>query len=608
MKSNVSDCLEMMACIYRDASIRCSADVSDKRDLDTLRSRTESEGLSFLTIALPGFCKEFERSLAIGHVDSKAFPGFRREKARAIPAFLQGMLSRIFSLESGRLLYENPQEQTTIIEGIRQICLAFKKVELPCTPARERMALSSFKQVERELHAFSLDEDSRRIFRQVSSSLWHGMLFDFCHSSLLPRHGPGATSERISGNQKYNWRSWVARLEPFFPFVGSAYPMGIVESPEEIENVNVLTTDQELPVRVVFVPKTLKSPRVIAIEPCAMQYAQQGVRSFLYRKLSQWPFSAGHVNFRDQGINQALALVASENGLLATIDLSDASDRVPLDLVIDMLSSNQDFLDCVLACRSTSAQLPDGELLLDLKKFASMGSALCFPIEAMYFYTICVIALLKAKNLPVSRESLYKVTRLIYVYGDDIIVPSANAECVLESLQQYNCKPNLAKTFLTGKFRESCGVDAYDGVEVTPTYIRHMPPSDRSQASAIASWVATRNAFYKRGFWATAQFIQDRINSILGCLPYLEEESEGLGYFSFLGYRSAERWNEDLQRLEVRTFVVKAVRRTDVLNGYPALTKGLLRLETSVEGQDSSPFDVTVQRGAVALKRRWVRT
>jgi len=640
MKSNVSDCLEVMAGIYQDATIKCTADVSDHRDLLTLRSRTEAEGLSFLTITLPAFCKDFERSLADGIVDSTAFAGFRRAKGGAIPAFLQGMLSRIFGIETGRLLYENPQEQTTIIEGIRQICLAFKKVEMPCTPKREAKALASFAQIERELQTFSLHEDTRRFFRLVSTCLWGDMLRDFSHQSIYPRHGPGATAEKISGNQKYNWRYWVERLEPFFPLVGTGYSIGISVAREEIEKVNVLTTEQELPVRVVFVPKTLKSPRVIAIEPAAMQYAQQGVRDYLYRKLSHYRFTAGQVNFTDQSINQTLALAASEKGHLATIDLSDASDRVPLDLVIDMLSCNQDFLDCVLACRSTSANLPNGELISPLRKFASMGSALCFPIEAMYFYTICVIALLKARNLPVSTASLAEVCSEIYVYGDDIIVPSTNAVEVLDSLQEYNCKPNSAKTFWTGKFRESCGTDAYDGYEVTPTYIRHLLPCDRRQASAIASWVAASNAFYKRGYWRTAQLIRSRIDSILGPLPYLAEDAEGLGYFSFLGYRSVGRWHENAkqadgsintyQRFEVRTFVVKPVHRTDELNGYPALTKSLLKLETSVASQDgskydkqmdslglgilklpvqeSSPFDVTVQRGAVALKLRWVRT
>lgn len=638
MKSNVSEILEMMARIYRDATIRCSADVSDLRDLMTIRSRVKQEGLSFLTISLPAFCKEFERSLSLGRIDSTAFPGFRREKHGAIPAFLQGMLSLLFDRETGRLLtYEGPPDEgsmqahpSTLVDSVRQICLAFKKIEWPCTPARERKAIENFKQVEHEVSLFSLPEAERSRFRELSFMLWSGMLHDFNHEDLLPKHGPGATAERVSGNQKYAWRYWHDRLEPFFPFIGTGYPQGVsmaytwagypimgnFKSAEEIENVTILPEQEEIPVRVTLVPKTQKTPRIIAIEPCCMQYAQQAVRAYLYRKLETWKYSAGSVNFRDQSANQRVALMSSSDGLFATIDLSDASDRVPRSMVEEMLWFNSDFLDCVMACRSNAALLPGGEVIRPLSKFASMGSALCFPVEAMYFFTIVVMALLEADNLPTTPKNLLEVTRRVYVYGDDIVVPSTNAEYVLERLQQYNCRPNAAKTFYTGKFRESCGVDAYDGYEVTPTYISHELPEDARQASQIASAVALANSFYRKGFWATAQFIRDRIEALIGFVPYVREDSEGLGWHSFQGWKTIGRWHSNipsrdgtrttLHRFEVRAYVMEPKRRTDVIDGHSGMAKSLLTLEASAYSEDGSDPFSSVQRGAVALKRRWV--
>jgi len=612
MKSNVSDNLRIMTSVYIDAVTKCSADVS-QMDLLTLRSRTEKEGLSFLTITLPAFGKEFERALDLGYIDSTSFPGFRRAKGGSIPAFLQGMISRIFCPETGRLMtYEDPPlggsiSVPTLIESVRQLCHTFKKVELPCTPERDARAIENFKIVEHLLQSFVLPDPEIARFRAISHMLWGGMLSGFDHQALLPRHGPGATAERIMGNQKYDWLYWHDRLEPFFPLIGTAFPIGVSGQLEEIEKVTVLPEDRELPVRVVLVPKTLKTPRVIAIEPACMQYAQQAVRDYLYERLESWWLSAGSVNFTDQSINQRAALLASSTGQFSTIDLSDASDRVPLSLVKDMLWFNQDFLDCVLACRSNAAELPSGEILTPLNKFASMGSALCFPIEAMYFYTICVVALLDADNLPYTYENIFKVSRGVYVYGDDIIVPTTNAESVLERLQMYNCRPNAAKTFLNGKFRESCGVDAYDGYEVTPLYLSHELPKDRGQALELVSAVSSSNAFYRRGYWRTAQLIRDRVNSILGDLPYVGEESEGLGYHSFLGYRSAERWNVSLQRLEVRAFVVEPKRRTDAIDGYPRLAMSLLSRGglNPFEDVRISP-DWSIRRGVVALKRRWV--
>lgn len=611
MKSNVSDILDVMACIYQDATMRCSADVSDLRDLMTIRSRVENEGISFLTISLVTYCKAFERSLEIGYVDPTSFAGFRLVKDGVIPAFLQGILGLIFDRETGRLLNENPPDGvladiSDLVACVRQICLAFKKVEIPCTPEREYAAVKNFIEVEQQLSQFSLQEQELREFRHVAFMLWSGMLRGFDHNTLQPRHGPGATAERVTGNSKYAWRYWTERLEPFFPLIGTAFPIGIVDSLKEIENVNVLSPEQELPVRVVLVPKTLKAPRVIAIEPACMQYTQQAVQDFLRRKLETWKYSAGSVNFTDQSINQRLALIASYTGQFSTIDLSDASDRVPLSLVKEMFWYNQDFLDCILACRSNSALLPSGEIISPLAKFASMGSALCFPIEAMYFHTLCVMAALEAYNLPATSRNLLKVTRELYVYGDDIIVPSTYADNVLAKLQLYNCKPNADKTFLHGLFRESCGVDAYGGYEVTPTYFTHLLPENNRQTDALVSAVSTSNAFYKKGFWRTATFIRNRIDGILGPLPYVSETSSGLGYSSFLGMRSIGRWNVDLQRFEVRTFVVKELDRTDPISDYPALAKSLLRVGSSWFNPVESSLDVTVRRGSVTLKRRWV--
>jgi hypothetical protein len=102
VEEDVSDLLELVQLIYDDACARCTVDVSDLRDKMTILSRVDKEGLSFLTITLPTFCQDFERSLAQGKIDSTAFRSFR--KVGAIPAFLQGMLSLLFNRETGRLL------------------------------------------------------------------------------------------------------------------------------------------------------------------------------------------------------------------------------------------------------------------------------------------------------------------------------------------------------------------------------------------------------------------------------------------------------------------------------------------------------------------------
>jgi hypothetical protein len=438
---------------------------------------------------------------------------------------------------------------------------------------------------------------------------------DFRCDSLVPRHGPGATADGVSGNGKYHWRYWFDRLDPYFPLIDNAYVISAVDS-EEVKKVTILPEGSELPATVVLVPKTLKGPRIIAKEPCCLQYAQQAIRDYLYRRLeSGFPDPdydisvAGHINFRDQTVNQDLAVKSSRDGFYATIDLSEASDRVPRELAYDMFLGCPDLLDAIDACRSTHAKLPNGTVIGPLKKFASMGSALCFPIEAMYFYTICVIALLRGRNLPLRTSTLKSVGKDVYVYGDDILVPATEAGVVIDHLHKYNCKVNVAKTYTVGNFRESCGHDAFKGYVVTPLYIRNPRPRNRKQANEIVSWVSTANSFYKKGYWQTAEHMFRVCERILGPLPYVREDSSALGRFSFQEKYSFQRWNADLHAFEILAWVPEPVYRTDVLDGYGALQKSLLALNRLVdlwEPRDEDHLLRSARHGVVALKHRWV--
>jgi len=390
----IAGLLGLMRCVLADAYAECSVN-PDPRHFDYVKARVEDEGLSFLTITLPTFSRDFERSLANGQVDSTLFRSFR--KNGAIPAFLQGMLSRIFDRRTGGLDDSPgsiPRDTATIVGAVRQVCRLLTKLQATCLPEREDEAIQGFSSLEQALRSSSIQADYLRDFDRVSRLLWDGMFVDFNPDTLRPSHGPGTTSERISGNQKYNWKVWHERLELYFPFLGWCLPLGAADS-KEFDKVRFVQPDKELPSRVILVPKTMKAPRVIAAEPLPAQYVQQAVRSYLYRKIQTSRMAGGRVNFTDQSVNQDLALTGSSDGSVATLDLSDASDRVVLGLVHHMLSGAPDLLECILACRTTHSILPNGTTVGPLEKFASMGSALCFPIESMVFYTICVATLLR---------------------------------------------------------------------------------------------------------------------------------------------------------------------------------------------------------------------
>lgn len=602
-----------------DASAKCAA-TNQKRDVETMTARVEHEGLSFLTITLPSLGKDFERSLAEGQIAPTAFRSFR--KVGRIPAFMQGIFAQVFDVTSGRL---RDEPEIPAIEGIRQVAYAFKKLAVPCNSVRVRKALSEFVRCESDLRE-PLDPADLATFVAVSDCLWNDVfrrrvLNPPDVQTLIPRHGPGATQERISGNQKYKHLRWHERLENFFPLLHFAfpsesvvveesygYPTGYAEVPRELQDVTLVPEAQEQPVRVITVPKTLKSPRIIAIEPVCMQYTQQALSREIVKTLQESPLTSGHVNFDNQQVNRDLAMNASASGEFATLDLSEASDRVLYSVAIRMFDRIPDYQGAIAACRTKRAQLPDGQVLA-LEKFASMGSALCFPVESMYFYTICVVARLARNNLPVTLENIYNVSRGIYVYGDDLVVPVDEAATIMDYLQKYHCKVNAAKSFWTGKFRESCGMDAYDGEEVTPTYVRQLCPMNRRDARQLVSWIEAANHFYKKGFWLTSAHMLSVCESILGALPIMGEQAAGLGKVSFQHLVSAERWNVRYHVHEVRAWCAVPVYQKDELEGYPALMKCLLRLESGMEpaSVQEDHLHRSARHGAVALKRRWIR-
>jgi hypothetical protein len=505
--------------------------------------------------------------------------------------------------KDGKLL-DSPS--ITAIIHVRQFCRMWKKINLECSSERNRAAINGYIKCEQDLESMILDpnsSDSRR-FSIVSGILWSNVLSKVHNSildqTLVPKHGPGVVADRISNNSKYIWRRWHQRLEHLFPVSKFAYhnEIGYLECSDVL---SLLNPDQEQPVRVVFVPKTVKTPRVIAVEPACNQYIQQALSTKLCSLIERDRLTGGHVNFTDQSVNAKLALESSKSGNFATLDLSEASDRVHNSVVKLLLSSAPLVLEAVQSCRSTSAKLPDGTLR-SLSKFASMGSALCFPIEAMVFYTICVERIIRKLNLPLSAKSVAYASNLVFVYGDDLIVPKDMVESVITGLEAFGLKVNHCKSFWTGKFRESCGVEAYDGVDVTTSYFRRVLPNSRRDVRSIISAVELGNQLHNKWFFKTATLLFD-IARKFGDIPSVPNDAHCFGIHDDNFHRDHCRFNGNLQRLEVKTFVFKPKKVPDIIDSYPALMKWFLSSANSAA--DNDRYIRSVGRGTLAVKRQW---
>lgn len=202
--------------------------------------------------------------------------------------------------------------------------------------------------------------------------------------------------------------------------------------------------------KIVFVPKTVKVHRTIAVEPLINGYLQKGVDIVLRRKLKRIG-----INLADQSLNQELAFRGSvEAGdPFVTIDLSSASDSISIGLVKNVLPP--DWFELLNSLRSANYTL-DGKNFSTYHKFCSMGNGFCFPLETLLFVAACNAAECGQPGVDFS------------VYGDDIIVRQSKSTKVLSILSDMGFSVNTEKTFLEGPFRESCGADWFGGEDVRP--------------------------------------------------------------------------------------------------------------------------------------------
>jgi len=556
--------------VLEDLSTWCHTS-STSRDLKTVTARIEHEGVSFLTITLPAFGKDFERCLDRGHVAHDSFPGFSR--TGGLPRFLGGFLELVFDRGSGRLL-DNPNE--TAIWAVRQFTLMFAKILLPASPRRVRAAFDRYVQCESDVKNHSLPVELETEFKEVSGLLFREALSKMDkkihEQSVLGKHGPGTTADKVFGNAKYNIREWSKRLDLVFPhqdYLASSYSLALAN----LGQIDIREPENERPVEVLAVPKTLKTPRLIAREPSYMQFMQQAILEPLVELLEGCDIPSRFIGITDQGPNQVLACEGSLSGDLATLDLSEASDRVSNRHVELLTHRFPSLWEAIQATRSLKADV-SGHGIIPLAKFASMGSALCFPIEAMVFTTVVFLGIQRELRRRLTVKDIKSFDGKVRVYGDDIIVPVRFVSSVVEMLEAFGFVVNRDKSFWTGKFRESCGKEYYNGHDVSIVKVRRVFPTQRTHVPEIESIVSLRNQLYKAGLWGSVRWLDDYVERLIP-FPAVAETSVALGRTSFLGY--AGKVGGRYQLPLVKAAVIRRRIPASKLDDYGALLKFFLK-------------------------------
>lgn len=406
-----------------------------------------------------------------------------------------------------------------------------------------------------------------------------GWIGKFLPYPIRPHHGPGGIAEhgRCSLEEKYKLLNTDLRLNYAF-----GEPLWLSGSH---------ATQQGRVSRTIFVPKSYKTFRTISMEPATLQYFQQGVWGVIDRLVSASPYLRNHIDFHDETRNMRYAQIGSYHRSYATIDLSAASDSVSYSLVKKLFRGTW-LLRYLVATRSTETLLPDGRII-KLRKFAPMGSALCFPVETIIFASICEY---------VARE--HRVTGRYSVFGDDIIVPTICVEDTIRILEQLGFVVNHDKSFVSRScwFRESCGGEFVNGSDVTPMRVSRKYAS-REDDVRLTGLISSANNAYLRQYRNLRYFFLRKLRAA-GYTPLFSPTS--LLSDNYTNYHTKRRWNIDLQRVEVRASALSS--RTVSCNITPLGEEIRLRhwFESTLDRYSiGDGFESVISKSMVQLRDTW---
>jgi len=269
-----------------------------------------------------------------------------------------------------------------------------------------------------------------------------------------PDWGPGASTmikrREASPARKFQCETGVTRdlndLIPL-PILRAAYPLW----GKHLEEMGYPTL--QIGNKVITVPKDATTNRVIAVEPGINLWFQKAVGNMIGRRLRRCG-----IDLRYQSKNQRLAYKGSLSNLIASIDLSSASDSISRAVVEELLPPR--WYSIMDSCRSHYGSQSGQPVLWN--KFSSMGNGFTFQLESLIFFAVAFCC----------TEYLNQDVSLVSAYGDDVLLPSVCFELFQEMMDFYGFRVNGKKSHHDSPFRESCGAHYYLGVDVKPIYLK----------------------------------------------------------------------------------------------------------------------------------------
>jgi len=448
----------------------------------------------------------------------------------------------ISRLASAGDLFDQASHGREIFAHLRQISAFFKKNAEFVGADCDLTAISSFLQAEKVCritnkrldHYFlqrdRLDPDlemwlskAERFIRNVLGEF--DLFLEDLPSRIRVTSGASATAGRRNSLPHLKLKKRIRCTAPAAPYLDAlAKFFGYTHPQYRVSNWN----------RVETVPKNWKTDRTIACEQEGNIPLQLAFDDYCKERLRKY----AKIDLRDQSRNQDLARTASLSGDLATVDLKAASDSLSYNTVLWLLPESWARYLCDI--RAPYYRLPDGSYG-KYAKFSSMGNGATFALETLIFASACYAVGSKAYS----------------VYGDDIIIESSMYNDLVRLLGFLGFTVNLEKSYSTGPFRESCGADWYQGINVTPFYIREW---SHKQETVLAHNINGLAGIAKPEGYLEAFLLQLVRGSSLPLVPFNDVSTSGI-------------WIDVHTAYELRLFTYKSVRGPKRKRGYTGVLR-----------------------------------
>jgi len=281
--------------------------------------------------------------------------------------------------------------------------------------------------------------------------------------------------------------------------------------------------------KLVMVPKDYRGPRIIMEEPLEVVLEQSMIADALlcafHKKTATRFCPYGRIRLEDQTYNQELARLGALTKYHSTADLSNASDCITYQLIQAIFPPK--WANCICSLSTKKVLLPNGKVY-DLHMPCTMGSRLTVPVQSLIYWVIICAAVDILVDLNVVS---YDVLLDCSVYNDDLIVPWMIFDTVCDLLELCGLVVNHDKSYTDDHpFRESCGKDYFDDVDVTSIY---WPRREFYMVKdELPSLSALHNRLYSIDAKHAAHVVLEYLNRLSPKLPRIEPGSLDSGVFS----------------------------------------------------------------------------